>query len=404
MPRHLLTAKKVSDSKPRAKPYRKADGDGLYLYVPPSAAAAWQFRYRLHGKQQTATLGKLANMTLLEARVAAESARRKAASGAQLTVAKRVERAKQKVATANTFAAVATDWIKTEARRAKWSPSYQGEVEASVRNHLRDLDALPLHEIVPSVIAPVLRKVETNAPYMLEKVRPRLRAIFDYAVELGIIVGNPVLTGRRGPKLPRKHYPAITDLSGIGAILRKIEAADPCKGIHRASILMAYTGLRINEAIAAKWDEFNFVDQTWTVPRERMKIKEAQRGDFVIPLPPMLLATIQEWMRKDNNTSVNVCPAPRDSERHVTATSVEKHYREALGLEGKHSPHSWRSALSTIAREAKKDKDAIELQLDHGETDSSAEPYNRAKLLRRRRALLEWYEQVLIKARDEVRT
>ena len=95
MPRHLLSDRHVRTAKPRAKPYCKADGDGLFLYVPPSGVASWQYRYRLHGKQQTATLGKLADMSLAEARDAAGAARRTAASGTQLTVAKCVQRAKQ---------------------------------------------------------------------------------------------------------------------------------------------------------------------------------------------------------------------------------------------------------------------------------------------------------------------
>jgi hypothetical protein len=42
-------------NRPMAKAYRLADGDGLYLYVPPSGVLAWQFRYRLGDKPQTAT-------------------------------------------------------------------------------------------------------------------------------------------------------------------------------------------------------------------------------------------------------------------------------------------------------------------------------------------------------------
>ena len=44
------------------------DGDGLFLYVPPSGVMAWQFRYKLNGKHQTLTLGKLSAMGLAEAR------------------------------------------------------------------------------------------------------------------------------------------------------------------------------------------------------------------------------------------------------------------------------------------------------------------------------------------------
>ena len=40
MAKHLPMDRKVQNAKPKAKPYRLADGDGLYLYIPPSGASA----------------------------------------------------------------------------------------------------------------------------------------------------------------------------------------------------------------------------------------------------------------------------------------------------------------------------------------------------------------------------
>src|SRR4051794_12938460 len=51
----------VSRAKPKKKPYRLADGGGLYLWVPLSGVKVWQFRYRHGGKPQTATLGKFSD-------------------------------------------------------------------------------------------------------------------------------------------------------------------------------------------------------------------------------------------------------------------------------------------------------------------------------------------------------
>src|SRR6476469_5779297 len=58
----LLGALDVSRAKPEAKPYRLADGGGLYLWVPTTGVKVWQFRYRHGGKPQTATLGKLSTV------------------------------------------------------------------------------------------------------------------------------------------------------------------------------------------------------------------------------------------------------------------------------------------------------------------------------------------------------
>src|SRR6185295_6708977 len=110
--------------------------------------------------------------------------------------------------------------------------------------------------IKAATLAPILQKIERAAPMMLEKVRRRLNAILDYAVEHGAIVGNPLPALRRGKKVERRHYPAVTDLVGLGEILRAARASDPCKGIQRAHALLAFTAMRVSEVVGARWDEF----------------------------------------------------------------------------------------------------------------------------------------------------
>lgn len=416
MAKHLLTDRDIRNAKARAKPYRLFDGDGLALWVSPTGMRSWQLRYRLNGTEQTATLGKLERLTLGQARTAADAARKLAAEGEHVTAAKRAVKLQRQTDAGNTFESFAAAWVEREARLAKWTPDYKAEVAASLRNHLSDLNRLPITKITAAVTAPVLLAVERNAPLMLEKVRPRLRAILDDAVEHGIITGNPLPAVRRR-KLERKHYAAVTDLAGLGAILRAARAADPCKGIARAHLLLAFTALRVSEVVGATWAEFELDgvdvpvgdsqrtkrDHTagnWSVPRERMKRKDAVRGPHVVPLPPGLLATLREWRKADGADAKYVCLAPRDPSKPITPEGAEKFYRRALGLGGKHSPHSWRSAFSTVCREAGKDGDAVESQLNHVVGTNVASAYDRAKRLELRRKLMKWYEGQLITARD----
>lgn len=402
MAKHLLSDTKVRNAKAKEKPYRLADGESLYLYVATSGVKSWQFRYRLDGKPQTATLGKYPAKSLISARDAAEKARTDAQDGRHLTVVKRVAKVRKAADAASTFKVVAASWVKREARRQKWTPDYRDEVERSLINHFSALDGLPMVEITAAVCAPVLEAVEDRAPHMLQKVRPRLVAIFDYAAEQGIIVGNPLPRLRRGKKIEHRHFPAVTDLPGVGAILRAARLVDPppCKGIQRAHVLLAFTALRVSEVIGARWDEMDLEAGTWAVPRERMKRKDADRGPHAVPLPPSLLEQLKEWRKVDGDGSKFVCPAPRDPEKSVTAEGVEKFYSRALDLAGRHSPHSWRSAFSTICREAGKDGDSVEAQLDHVVGNPVASAYDRAKRLDLRRDLMAWYEQTLIAARD----
>jgi len=38
----MLTIKQIDAAKPRDKPYRIADGNGLYRYIPASGKKVWQ--------------------------------------------------------------------------------------------------------------------------------------------------------------------------------------------------------------------------------------------------------------------------------------------------------------------------------------------------------------------------
>lgn len=418
MAKHKLTDLKVRNAKARDKPYRLADGENLYLYVTPSGVRSWQLRYRFQDKPQTATLGKWPAMSLAEARDEADKKRKLAEHGEHLTQAKHAAKLKRSADRANTFEKIAADWVQREARRQQWTLDYRGEVQASLRNHLAKLSRLPLSEIHASVVAPALRTIEHKAPHMLEKVRRRLNAILDYGVEHGLIVGNPLPAVKRRRKQERRHFPAITNLRAIGEILRGARASDPCKGIQRAHVLLAFTAMRVSEVVGAKWAEFELAGihvpvhngleakfdpdaGNWCIPRERMKQhKNVERGPHIVPLPPGLLAMLREWREADDSSAVYVCPAPRDASKSITAEAVEKHYRRSLELAGKHSPHSWRSTFSTICRDAGKDDEVIEAQLDHVVGNKVAAAYDRAKRLELRRELMRWYEATLLAARD----
>ncbi len=400
MPRHLLDAKKVEKAKPQAKAYRMADGDGLYLYVAPSGVKSWQYRYRHEGKQQTLTLGKLSNvLTLAEARKRTQEARDKAAAGQHLTRDKRLQRAAKSANASNTFELIAKRWAKHEARRNNWTVDYQEEVSASLVNHLSGLNGLPVAEIAARIAAPMLRKVEKSAPNMAKKVRQRLRGILDFAVEDGLIAVNPIpAPRRRKSSLTHKNLPAVTDREGVGAILRGADKTEVGRGVMRAHLLCVFTAQRISEIVGAQWDEVDLKAGVWTISRGRMKIKLEERGPHAIPLPPRLLAMMQQWQRVDGDDAVYVCPSRTGTA--ITREAVEKFYRRTLHLTGKHSPHSWRTVLSTWANDAGKDADLVDAQLDHVVGTKVQAAYDRARRLERRSELMAWHEQGLIAARD----
>ena len=155
--------------------------------------------------------------------------------------------------------------------------------------------------------------------------------------------------------------------------------------MQRAHLLLAFTAQRVGEIVGATWEEVDLRAGVWSIPRERMKRKDEERGPHLVPIPPRLLALMQGVAQgRRRQGAIYVCPSPR-SNTPVTREAVEKFYRRTLDLARKHGPHSWRSAFSTICRDVGKDADVIEAQLDHVVGNKVASAYDRSQRLDLRR-------------------
>lgn len=63
-----LNARQVETTKPKDKPYKMADGGGLYLIVNPNGARYWRLKNRVDGKEKLLALGVYPTVTLADAR------------------------------------------------------------------------------------------------------------------------------------------------------------------------------------------------------------------------------------------------------------------------------------------------------------------------------------------------
>lgn len=62
--------------KPKDKPYKLADGGGLYLLIKPNGGKYWRLKYRVAGKEKLLALGVYPEVTLADARAKREEAKR----------------------------------------------------------------------------------------------------------------------------------------------------------------------------------------------------------------------------------------------------------------------------------------------------------------------------------------
>ena len=62
----------VRKAKPQAKPYKMADGGGMYLEVTPNGSKYWRLKYRYGGKEKRLAFGVYPDITLADARTRRE--------------------------------------------------------------------------------------------------------------------------------------------------------------------------------------------------------------------------------------------------------------------------------------------------------------------------------------------
>jgi hypothetical protein len=107
-----LTANAVKHGKPREKPYKLADRDGLYLLVKPSGSRYWRMNYRFGGEQRTVSFGRWPEILLVDAREMLLETRRLLARKIDPREQAKLDNIAKSIAATNTFQTVAGEWLK----------------------------------------------------------------------------------------------------------------------------------------------------------------------------------------------------------------------------------------------------------------------------------------------------
>src|SRR5215203_311206 len=93
MARDRLTDTKIRQAKPGPKPYKLADGGGLFLLVHPNGSRYWRLKYRIAGKEKLFAIGVYPDVSLTNAREKALDSRALIRDGIDPVVERRKQRA-----------------------------------------------------------------------------------------------------------------------------------------------------------------------------------------------------------------------------------------------------------------------------------------------------------------------
>lgn len=392
-----LSDKAVKAFVTAAEPGKKlADGGGLHLFITPAGSATWRIKYRLNGKEKLFSIGPYPQVSLAVARVELGEVKALLLEGKDPVSNRQVNRAANAASSDNTFQIVAAEWFAM--KKKEWSDvHYVKSVRAFERDLYPTLGKLPISSLTPSIVATAVLAI--NKRDVLEtakRILQHLNGVFRYAQAKGHVIDNPALAA--GEVLPRKkdsgRMPALLDLVSLGDLLRRAELAQLSHSVRMAHRLCAFTAARIGNIIEAEWKEFDLDgDQpVWTIPRDKMKFKDRQT-DHRIPLCSDIVGELRSWRDKIGSRGF-LFPSPAGG-KHITPESIEKVYRVTLKLANKHTPHGWRSAFTTLARDKGFERDVVELALDHAHDNEVVRAYDRGERFGQRIALYKWWGEQL---------
>lgn len=387
----MLTDAALRALKPKEKDFKVADRDGMYVHVTTTGAMSFRMDYRLNGRRETLYLGKYGpdGISLARAREKCIDARRSIADGVSPAIEK--QREKRRLKEAKSFGEFGEKWLQAapmaDSTRAMRRSIFERELLPVWRNRL-------LIEISPDDLrAHCGAIVERGAPATAIHVRDILKQIYGFAILHGEKVANPA--EEVGPASIATFVPKDRSLSPaeIRIMLKQLEHVATLPTIRLGMKLYLLTMVRKSELQDAVWDEVDFENAVWTIPKERMKRSKAhnvylsrQTLDIMIALKTC--AGNSRYLLPSRYDAD--APMSRATFNRVTYSVVEQAQKEGLPLEP-FTVHDLRRTGSTLLNELGFNSDWIEKCLAHEDGRSSRGVYNKAEYeIQRRHMLQEW--------------
>lgn len=379
-----LADAKIKALKPSGKAEKHFDGGGLFLMLTPTGGKVWRMSYRVDKKAQTLTFGPYPLVSLAEARVKRDDAKRALLAGSP------VKAVPTKVPTSITLSAACDAYFQT---RKDLSASYLMNFENALKRHILPvLGDRPVGGLTRADVLDALNKMDAAGLHVyVRKTRMWLGQVFDWCVEQEHCDTNPCALIRPDKAFTRAVVEsfAALELREVPAFMDRLDLEGEIQSA-LACRLLALTWTRTAELRGMLWKEIG--RDVWRIPASRMK----RRRDHVVPLSRQALVIIEK-MRARAKGSEYVFPNDRRLDRPMSENAI-LYLLGRMGYGQKMTGHGWRTVASTWANENGYGKDAIEKQLAHSPDDKVRAVYNRADFMPERAVMLQAFADWLMPA------
>jgi integrase len=400
----MLTDTKCKNSKALSKLTSISDGAGLFLFIYTSGVKVWRYRYRLHGKPQTYTIGQYPEITLAEARIALSDARSNVAKGQHPKAVAEADLqatlAADQASKAHTFTALADEWLR------KHEPLVGAKTYSVAKGRLENiaypvLGNRPISEITRPELIDLLQPIWDSG--RLETVKRTiivLSQVFNYAVDRKhpVSTTNPTRRLTTEFKRPQNKKPkgmaAELDQNKLGDILRKLHSYSASPQVTAAMKLTPYLFQRPGELRQALWKDIDLETKEWRFTASKTDTPH------IVPLSTQAVAILTALHPFTGHRDY-VFPGSHNPKRPMSENTVNDVMRK-LGIpKEQQSAHGFRAtARSLIVEKLRLPAEWVEMQLAHEVKDSNKDAYNRIQWIDDRHKMMQQWADHLDKLRD----
>lgn len=359
-----LTSAFVEAVKPvpgRQVEHADAKVPGLALRVSPGGSKAWTLRYRtMEGAQRRLAIGRFPAVGLSKARELALQAIGAAASGNDLTEARKTDRAAEKARRLSTVAGLIEAYFD-DAEQGRHRPNARAKRQSTMMLE-RDFYArlikprfgnLAVADLTRQDLQRLLDEVSVKSPASARHCRAIVRQAFNYGIRREIVIRNPAQFSDLPKPVERERVLTDDELEAVWRV-----ASDPATlpglsvaaGTGLALCLAMLTLQRGSEVCAIHARELDRAARTWTIPGARTK----NHRTHVVPLSDAAVKTLDAAFVAAGNAgewSGYAFPSPdgKRSREPITRHALTRGMSRIRGALGIHdvTPHDFRRTGAT---------------------------------------------------------
>lgn len=384
-----LTVKEIESALPQAEPWKLVDDRGLYLLISSSGSKRWQLRYSFQGEKKKISFGPFPEVTLKAARSKRDAARTMIAAGVDPLQQRRGQKLEAKLASENTFAIVAREYIAKRAADGDKAICEATRIKTEWLLSLLEpkLGRVPVKEITAPLLLSVLTDVhDTGRRETARRLRSFVGRVLNYAIATGRADNNPAPALRGALSTPAvRHHPAVIEFKALGELLRAIDGYTGHASTNAALKLSSHLFQRPGEIRAMKWVDVDFDASIWTIPAAETKMRREHR----VPLSRQAIAIIRS-MKDVAAYSQFVFPS-FNPKKSLSENAINGALRR-LGYGGVMTAHGFRTTACSLLNESGQfHPDAIERALAHEDTNAVRKAYNRTQYWDERVRMMQWW-------------